>query len=133
MEKMEDKTLILMPLGEKEDYDLANSYVLYTSPAGIEIGSLDPELVYKDPAKANLAGIGDTKQFVVFVPAVGKVYDRPVYRIFPSAKGTVDMFEVINDVYVPLQDVIAGVYEVKSVPSVIEVDYKDLESSSIKK
>lgn len=116
MNIMKSKTLTLMPIGEFEDYDVKDLYALYTSDAGIEIGILDPELVEDMPSIANISGLEDTDDIALFVDADDTVTDRPVYRIYPNIDRTVNTFEVINGINVPLDKIVMGEYKIGTSP-----------------
>ena len=112
MKKLE-KTYLIMPIDESEDYAVSDMYALYTSDRGIEIGILDPELILDLPLLANISGMKDADDIALFVDAKDGVDDRPVYKIYPELNRTVGVYEVVTGDYVPLIDVVKGKYKVK--------------------
>ena len=123
-EKKADDVLVLMPIteAELENYDNKDLYVLYRNLGfpDIEIGMLSKTIQEYAPSLANTWGLDSayTKVYCydgglnLYHNAV-EVTDRPVYEITPSRKRTVAKCEIINDVFVALNDVVDGKFKIQ--------------------
>ena len=117
--KKENDILVLMPIDELEieNYDNKDLYVLYrcyTNP-DIEIGMLSKTIQEYAPSLANIWSLEAAYEKAYFYDGGLHLYhhslevtDRPVYEITPSRKRTVAKCEIINDVYISLDDIVSG-------------------------